>query len=42
MITVKPVHALIAGLSLLVSTAASADFTATPSEAREIAKQAYL
>ncbi|MFJ5282761.1 DUF1254 domain-containing protein [Pseudomonas sp. NPDC088429] len=42
MITVKPTHVLIASLSLLLSANALADFTATPSEARAIAKEAYL
>ena len=33
---------LLASLSILMSTGAWADFTATPSEARAIAKEAYL
>ncbi len=42
MITVKPTRVLIASLSLLLSASALADFSATPSEARQIAKEAYL
>ncbi len=42
MITVKPTRVLIASLSLLLSASVLADFTATPSEARKIAKEAYL
>ncbi|MBN2975609.1 DUF1254 domain-containing protein [Pseudomonas lactucae] len=38
----KPTRLLLASLSILMSTGAWADFTATPSEARAIAKQAYL
>ncbi|WP_248914831.1 DUF1254 domain-containing protein [Pseudomonas moorei] len=33
---------LLSGLALALSTSASADFTATPEEARSIAKEAYL
>lgn len=38
----KPTRLLLASLSILMSTGAWADFTATPSEARAIAKEAYL
>lgn len=38
----KPTRLLLASLSILMSTGAWADFTATPSEARVIAKEAYL
>ena len=38
----KPTRLLLASLSLLMSTGALADFTATPAEARAIAKEAYL
>lgn len=38
----KPTHLLLASLSIFMSTGALADFTASPSEARAIAKQAYL
>ncbi|MGK9419179.1 DUF1254 domain-containing protein [Pseudomonas cedrina] len=38
----KPTRLLLASLSILASTGAWADFTATPSEARAIAKEAYL
>ncbi len=38
----KPTRLLLASLSLLLSGGALADFTATPSEARAIAKEAYL
>ncbi|KAF2407305.1 DUF1254 domain-containing protein [Pseudomonas antarctica] len=38
----KPTRLLLASLSMLMSTGALADFTATPAEARAIAKQAYL
>ena len=38
----KPTRLLLASLSLLMSTGALAEFTATPTEARAIAKQAYL
>ena len=38
----KPTRLLLASLSILMSTGAWADFTATPSEARTIAKEAYL
>ncbi|MCK6189219.1 DUF1254 domain-containing protein [Pseudomonas sp. EYE_354] len=38
----KPARLLLASLSILMSTGAWADFTATPSEARAIAKEAYL
>ncbi|MGC6369782.1 DUF1254 domain-containing protein [Pseudomonas sp. K2I15] len=37
-----PTRLLLASLSILMSTGAWADFTATPSEARAIAKEAYL
>lgn len=42
MITVKPTRVLIASLFLMLSASALANFTATPSEARKIAKEAYL
>ncbi|MEX5581262.1 DUF1254 domain-containing protein [Pseudomonas lurida] len=38
----KPTRLLLASLSILMSTGAWADFTATPDEARAIAKEAYL
>ena len=38
----KPTRLLLASLSILMSSGAWADFTATPSEARAIAKKAYL
>ena len=38
----KPTRLLLASLSLLTSAGALADFTATPAEARAIAKEAYL
>ncbi|NWC60699.1 DUF1254 domain-containing protein [Pseudomonas veronii] len=38
----KPTRLLLASLSILMSSGAWADFTATPSEARAIAKEAYL
>lgn len=38
----KPTRLLLASLSMLMTTAAWADFTATPAEARAIAKEAYL
>ncbi|MCF5239608.1 DUF1254 domain-containing protein, partial [Pseudomonas sp. PA-5-4G] len=38
----KPTRLLLASLSILMSTGAWADFTATPTEARAIAKEAYL
>ncbi|MBC3255907.1 DUF1254 domain-containing protein [Pseudomonas paralactis] len=38
----KPTRLLLASLSILMSTGAWADFTASPSEARAIAKEAYL
>lgn len=38
----KPTRLLLAGLSLLLSASASADFSASPEEARGIAKEAYL
>ncbi|CRM48510.1 DUF1254 domain-containing protein [Pseudomonas sp. 25 R 14] len=38
----KPTRLLLASLSIVLSTDAWADFTATPSEARAIAKEAYL
>ncbi|PIB55048.1 DUF1254 domain-containing protein [Pseudomonas sp. 2995-1] len=38
----QPTRLLLASLSILMSTGALADFTATPSEARAIAKEAYL
>ncbi|QJI29257.1 DUF1254 domain-containing protein [Pseudomonas sp. ADAK18] len=38
----KPTRLLLASLSILMSTGAWADFTATPSDARVIAKEAYL
>ncbi|MBT2375364.1 DUF1254 domain-containing protein [Pseudomonas fluorescens] len=38
----KPKRLLLASLSILMSTGAWADFTATPSDARVIAKEAYL
>lgn len=38
----KPTRLLLASLSIFMSTGAWADFTATPSEARAIAKEAYL
>ena len=38
----KPTRLLLASLSILMSTGAWADFTATPSDARAIAKEAYL
>ena len=38
----KPTRLLLASLSIVMSTGAWADFTATPSEARAIAKDAYL
>ena len=38
----KPTRLLLASLSILMSTGALADFTATPAEARAIAKEAYL
>ena len=38
----KPTRLLLASLSILMSTGAWADFTATPAEARAIAKEAYL
>ncbi len=38
----KPTRLLVASLSILSSAGAWADFTATPSEARAIAKEAYL
>ena len=38
----KPTRLLLASLSIFMSTGAWADFTATPSEARAIAKDAYL
>ncbi|MDE2035514.1 MAG: DUF1254 domain-containing protein, partial [Pseudomonas sp.] len=37
-----PTRLLLASLSIFMSTGAWADFTATPSEARAIAKEAYL
>src|SRR5476649_2512336 len=38
----KPTRLLLASLSIFMSTGALADFTATPAEARAIAKEAYL
>ncbi|WP_339497705.1 DUF1254 domain-containing protein [Pseudomonas canadensis] len=38
----KPTRLLLASLSILMSTGVWADFTATPGEARAIAKEAYL
>ncbi|MEX5591246.1 DUF1254 domain-containing protein [Pseudomonas orientalis] len=38
----QPARLVLASLSILLSTGAWADFTATPAEARAIAKQAYL
>ncbi|WLH76739.1 MULTISPECIES: DUF1254 domain-containing protein [unclassified Pseudomonas] len=38
----KPTRLLLASLSILMSTGALADFTASPAEARAIAKEAYL
>jgi hypothetical protein len=38
----KPTRLLLASLSILMSTGAWADFTATPGDARAIAKDAYL
>jgi hypothetical protein len=38
----KPTRLLLAGVSLLLSASAWADFTASPEEARGIAKEAYL
>lgn len=38
----KPTRLLLASLSIFMSTGAWADFTASPSEARAIAKEAYL
>ena len=38
----KPTRLLLASLSILMSTGAWADFTASPTEARAIAKEAYL
>ena len=38
----KPTRLLLAGLSLLLSASAWADFSASPEEARGIAKEAYL
>lgn len=38
----KPTRLLLAGLSLLLSASAWADFSASPEEARGIAKDAYL
>lgn len=38
----KPTRLLLASLSILMSTGALAEFTATPTEARAIAKEAYL
>ncbi|WP_456026825.1 DUF1254 domain-containing protein [Pseudomonas capeferrum] len=38
----KPTRLLLASLSIFMSTGAWADFTATPAEARAIAKEAYL
>ncbi|WP_338481025.1 DUF1254 domain-containing protein [Pseudomonas trivialis] len=38
----KPARLVLASLSLLMSTGAWADFTATPAQARAIAKEAYL
>ncbi|MDT3229801.1 DUF1254 domain-containing protein [Pseudomonas sp. rhizo25] len=38
----KPTRLLLASLSIVISTGAWADFTASPSEARAIAKEAYL
>ncbi len=38
----KPTRLLLASLSILMSSGAWADFTASPSEARAIAKEAYL
>ncbi|AVE03960.1 cell envelope protein [Pseudomonas palleroniana] len=38
----KPTRLLLASLSIFMSTGAWADFTATPTEARAIAKEAYL
>ena len=38
----QPTRLLLASLSILMSTGALADFTATPGEARAIAKEAYL
>ena len=38
----KPTRLLLASLSILMSSGAWGDFTATPSEARAIAKEAYL
>ncbi|WP_338486790.1 DUF1254 domain-containing protein [Pseudomonas trivialis] len=38
----KPARLVLASLSLLMSTGALADFTATPAQARAIAKEAYL
>ncbi|AZF21646.1 DUF1254 domain-containing protein [Pseudomonas sp. R3-52-08] len=38
----QPARLVLASLSILLSTSAWADFTATPTEARAIAKEAYL
>ncbi|WP_347900535.1 DUF1254 domain-containing protein [Pseudomonas purpurea] len=42
MLIEKPTRLLLAGLSLLLSASAWADFSASPEEARGIAKEAYL
>jgi len=42
MIFAKPTRLLLAGVSLLLSASAWADFTASPEDARAIAKEAYL
>src|SRR5207253_3759753 len=42
MIIERPTRLLLASLSLLLSSTAWADFSATPAEARAIAKEAYL
>lgn len=42
MLMEKPTRLLLAGLSLLLSASAWADFSATPEETRGIAKEAYL